>query len=216
MFIPSQGFRHAATLLLTNSIRALPHDGSPTLVTEALARLARDLVALSEDTRVPADAAEWTREEYRQTLCRALEVFSHRTDADFTHLFETATVRGLEILEGVGMHRPADSEPRDLFLMYVPEDRLPVAAPLAIELTKRRFTVAFSDHEIDTMDQMTECLERGLHHHRAGALLVTPGFIRRQWPAPDETVRFRVLRKADPVATANDLAVWLRSLRPRR
>ncbi len=29
-------------------------------------------------------------------------------------------------------------EPRDLFLIYVPEDRLPIAAPLAVELTKRR------------------------------------------------------------------------------
>lgn len=215
MFTPSQGFRHAATLLLTNSIRALPHDSSPALVAEVLARLARDLVELAEVTRAPAEAAEWTSEEYRKTLGRASQTFSHRSDADFTHVFETAMVRGVEILESVGKHWARDSGPRDLFLLYLPEDRLPVAAPLAIELTKRRFTIAFSDYEFDATDQMAEGLERGLRLHRAGALLVTPGFIRRKWLAPADTERFRVLQQVDPVATANDLAVWLTRVRVR-
>ena len=42
------------------------------------------------------------------------------------------------------------STTRDLFLIYVPEDRLPLAAPLAIELTKRRVSVAFAGYEVAT------------------------------------------------------------------
>jgi hypothetical protein len=209
---PSQGFRHAATLLLTNSIRSLPHDGSPVLVAEVLGRLARDLVALAGDMRAPADAVEWTREEYRKTLDRASHTFSHRADADFAHHFDMAQARGAEILEAIGHSKERESETRDLFLMYVPEDRLPIAAPVAIELTKRRFSVAFSDYEVTTFDQMREGIQRGLTHHRAGVLLATRELARKGWMLPEETDRFRVLRPMIAVATANELAIWLRAL----
>jgi hypothetical protein len=212
MFTPPHGFCHAATLLLTNSIRSLPHDGSPALVAEVLGRLARDLVALAEDTRAPAEAVEWTMEEYRKMLNRASQTFSHRGDADFAHLFDMAQTRGAEILEAIGKHTVREREARDLFLMYVPEDRLPVAAPIAIELTKRRFSVAFSEYEVATSDQMCEGIQYGLSRHRAGVLLATREVACKGWTLPMETDRFRVLRPAMPVATANDLAVWLATL----
>ena len=212
MFTPPHGFRHAATLLLTNSIRSLPHDGSPALIAEVLGRLARDLVALAEDTRAPAEAVEWTREEYRKMLDRASQTFSHRDDADFARLFDVAQTRGGEILEAIGKHSAREREARDLFLMYVPEDRLPVAAPIAIELTKRRFSVAFSEYEVATSDQMSEGIQYGLDRHRAGVLLATREVARKGWRLPLDTDRFRVIRPAAVVATANDLAVWLATL----
>jgi hypothetical protein len=95
--------------------------------------------------------------------------------------------------------------------MYVPEDRLPVAAPLAIELTKRRFSVAFSDYEVATSDEMHEGIQRGLTHHRAGVLLATREVARKGWRLPEETDRFRLLRPVTSVATANELAIWLRT-----
>ena len=210
--MPSQGFRHAATLLLSNSLRMLPHDGSPTLVAEVLAQIARDLVALADDTRASAEVRDWTINEYTGALDRVRQTCSHRVDADFVRLLEATRERAAEILADIGKHSPADTDPRDLFLMYVPEDRLPVAAPLAIELTKRRFTVAFSEYEIATMEQMTERLDAGASRHRAGILLVTPEFLRKGWQIPPETDRFRVVMPANAVAAAGELAVWLRSV----
>jgi hypothetical protein len=213
---PPQGFRHAATLLLSNSIRSLPHDGSPALIAEVLGRLARDLVALAGDMRAPADVVEWTVEEYRMTLERASHAFSHRSDADFAHLFDLAQTRGAEILEAIGQNAASETEARDLFLMYVPEDRLPVAAPLAIELTKRRFSVAFSDYEVATSNQMHESIQRGLAHHRAGVLLATREVARKGWALPNESDRFRLLQPMTAVAAANEVAIWLRTLMRQR
>jgi hypothetical protein len=210
--MPSQGFRHAATLLLSNSLRMLPHDGSPALVAEVLTRIARDLVALADDTRASVEVRDWTINEYTGALDRVRQTFSHRVDADFARLLEATRGRAVEILADIGKHSPADSEPRDLFVMYVPEDRLPVAAPLAIELTKRRFTVAFSEYEIATMEQMAERLDSGVSRHRAGILLVTPEFLRKGWRIPPETDRFQVVKPVSAVTAANELAVWLRSL----
>ena len=210
--VPSQGFRHAASLLLTNNLRMLPHDGSPALVAEVLTQLARDLVALADDTRASADARDWVINEYNGALDRVLQAFSHRADADFLHLFDEVRGRAVEILADIGTRAPADIEPRDLFVMYVPEDRLPIAAPLAIELTKRRFTVAFSEYEIATIEQMTEGLDRGASRHRAGILLVTPEFLRRGWPIPASTDRFRNVKPVNAVAAADELAVWLSSV----
>jgi hypothetical protein len=209
----SQGFRHAVTLLLTNSIRSLPHDSSPALISEVLARLARDLVALAADMRAPPDVIEWTKEEYRKMLDRASQTFSHRADVDFAHVFDMAHTRGAEILEALETNAVRDSEARDLFLMYVPEDRLPVAAPIAIELTKRRLSIAFSDYEVATSDQMLRAIQHGLSRHRAGVLLVTLEVARKGWTLPAETDRFRVLRPVSAVATADELAIWLRTLK---
>jgi hypothetical protein len=210
--MPSQSFRHAATLLLSNGLRMLPHDGSPALVAEVLAQIARDLVALADDTRASADVRDWTINEYTGALDRVRQTFSHRADADFARLLEATRDRAVEILTDIGRHAPADIEPRDLFVMYVPEDRLPVAAPLAIELTKRRFTVAFSEYEIATKEQMVERLDSGASRHRAGILLVTPEFVRKGWRTPPETDRFRVVTPINAVAAADELAVWLRTL----
>jgi hypothetical protein len=210
--VPSQGFRHAVTLLLTNNLRMLPHDGSPALVAEVLTQLARDLVALAGDTRASPDVRDWVTNEYTGALDRVLQAFSHRADADFLRLFEDVRSRAVAILADIGTHSSTDIEVRDLFIMYVAEDRLPIAAPLAIELTKRRFTVAFSEYEIATIEQMTERLDCGASRHRAGILLVTPEFLRKGWRIPPGTDRFRIVKPVNAVAAANELAAWLSSV----
>lgn len=210
--MPSQGFRHAATLLMSSTLRRLPHDGSPALVAEVLIQIARDLVALADDTRASAEVRDWTMSEYTRALDRVRQSFSHRCDADFPQVLEATRERAMEILAGIATQTPADIDRRDVFIMYVAEDRLPVAAPLAIELTKRRFTVAFSEYEIATIEQMTAGLDAGASRHRAGILVVTPEFLRKGWPMPPESERFRVVTPASAVAAANELAEWLRAL----
>ena len=57
--IPPQGFRHAATLLLTNRARTIPSDASAETLRTALEHLASELVALAKDMRVRAEVAGW-------------------------------------------------------------------------------------------------------------------------------------------------------------
>ena len=211
--MPTHGYRHQATLLLTNGIRLLPSDASPPLVTEALLQLARDLAALAEDTRAPTSELEWSLSAYTAMVDRAAATFSHRSDGDFPRVFESAKARGIENLRSFWPDRAADLTPRDLFMMYLPEDRLPVAAPLAIELIKRRFTVAFSDYEINSPGEVAACIEKGLKIHRAGALLLTPAFDRRRWPALSRKERFRLVRLDSLQSMAEELARWLTSLK---
>ena len=75
MFVPPQGFRHAATLLLTNSARAIPVDASAESIRGALERLAHDLVALADDTRAPAEASAWLIAELNTTIDRLPQSF---------------------------------------------------------------------------------------------------------------------------------------------
>ncbi len=196
MFIPPQGFRHAAALLLTNRVRAIPHDASPHLIADALARLADELVALAADTRVSAEAKDWLRDEYGRAIDR------------LPHAFDVAAAKahaGLVIARVSAGTR--ETERRDLFLVYVPEDRLPLAAPLAIELTKRRVSVAFSEYEVGSQEELATAVEHGMANHGAGVLLQTLGFeragLRLAPPLPD---RLTILNRPEEPSTAGDLA----------
>jgi hypothetical protein len=201
MFIPSQGFRHAATLLIRNSARAIPVDASPEATGTALDRLAHELVALAGDTRVSAEAAEWLIAEFNSTVDRLSQSFDR----------DSAKSSGEVILARAGSHTPA-VEPHDLFVIYVPDDRLPVAAPLAVELAKRRVTVALAEYEVASEDQLAAALQHGLAHHRGGVVLVTDAFLRAKWDAPSETARLRLVRTTG-LAAVEGLATWGKSLR---
>ncbi len=97
-------------------------------------------------------------------------------------------------------------ESRDLFLVYVPEDRLPVAGPLGVELIKRRVSVAL-DYEVVTGPQLSAALEHGLEHHRAGVVLRTRAFERVEWGFEvQESDRLRVISARDAEVTAAELA----------
>ena len=204
MWLPPQGFRHAVTLLLTSGVRAIPQDAKSDSITDALARLAEELVALADDTRAPSDARAWLVDEYG----RRIERFSNAIDV------LEARDNAARILGRVGS-RPVEIERRDLFLIYAPEDRLPVAAPLAVELTKRRISVAFSEYEVATQEQLASALEHGTTHHAAGLLLWTKAFERIAADPPRETDRFRVLSNVETPATIAALAHWASSHRAR-
>jgi hypothetical protein len=203
MFVPPQGFRHAATLLLANSTRAIPVDASAEVIRGALERLANDLVGLADDTRAPVEVAAWLIAELNTTIDRLPQSFDR----------EPAKSSSAAILARAGSRQP-DIPPCDLFLIYAPEDRLPVAAPLAIELTKRHVSVAFADYEVATAQQLTEAVAHGLAHHQCGVVLWTRALERAQpqLPTPDND-RIRILRQTESRAVVSDLVAWTNQLK---
>jgi hypothetical protein len=122
-------------------------------------QLAKELVALGDDMKASPECTEWVIAEFERLVTRPAP----------------------EVLHTFGRNRRDDIEPRDLFLVYVPEDRLPIAAPLAVELVKRGVSVAFSEYEVAGRDEMFTAIEQGLARHRAGAVLFTAAFERRPW-----------------------------------
>lgn len=202
MNIPAQGFRHAATLLMTNSARAIPSNASPETVRAGLARLAHELVSLADDMRAPADIAAWLTVELNATIDR----LPHAFDRD------GAKEAAAAVLERVASRAP-HADRRDLFLIYVPEDRLPVAAPLAVELTKRRVSVAFAEYEVRAADEFSAAVAQGLARHGGGVILQTRAFDRSAWPPLAPNDRIRVVRTPLPVSIVSDLAAWANLLR---
>ena len=197
MWIPPQGFRHAVTLLLTNRTRAIPIDASAAAVQTALEHLATELVALARDMRVREDVTGWLVAEFNTTIDRLPQSFD-RTGSK---------AACAAILARVSV-RAADADRRDLFLIYVPEDRLPVAAPLAVELTKRRVSVAFAEYEVATALEFAGAVAQGLALHRRGAVLWTTAFDRAGWEPPSETDRFRILRDPAVHSAVAALTAW--------
>ena len=74
---------------------------------------------------VGPESSEWLRAEFE----RSLDHLPYRVDR------EAILQHAARIFEAMPSSRP-EITPCDLFLVYVPEDRLPVAAPLAIDLVK--------------------------------------------------------------------------------
>lgn len=205
MFVPAQGFRHAATLLLTKSARAIPAGASCDVARAALDRLAHELVALVDDTRAPAEASEWLIAEFNAVIDRLPQLVDR----------EGAKSAGAAVLARVASRTP-DIDARDLFLMYAPEDRMPVAAPLAVELTKRRVSVAFADYEVATAEQSIAAIAHGLAYHLGGVVLWSDAFARTKWQPPSTASdRVRILRHPETPTTVADLVAWTYELRVR-
>jgi hypothetical protein len=153
--------------------------------------LAEELVALADDMKARAEAAGWVAAEYERLI--------------------GTTFPDPELLGRIGQHR-AETAARDFFLIYVPEDRLSVAGPLAVELVKRRISVAFSEYEVAGSDELEAAVKQGLARNRAGALLVTPEFERKPWRQEPDHPRLLILRDAaHPGTVADRLAAWLSS-----
>jgi len=205
MVIPPQGFRHAALLLLTSRARAISMDASGESATAALVRLARDLVALADDMHAKPEFAEWLLAEYT----RILDQLPHAFD-------RTEVLASSRAILAATASRTSRIDARDLFLVYAPEDRLPVAAPLAIELTKRQVSVAFAEYEVTSSDELNAAAQHGLEHHRGGAILWTDTFSRlRLVLSQPEGDRLRVVRQFDTMAAAALLTRWAYDLRGR-
>jgi hypothetical protein len=201
MFVPPQGFRHAATLLIANGVRAIPPDASPAETHGAVERLAHDLVSLVDDMQMSADAVGWLTTELDVAIDRFPQSFDRNA----------ARSSGASILARVRTN-PLRFGRSDLFLIYAPHDRLPLAAPLAVELTKRRVSVAFASYEVATADEFTAAMAHGLTHHRGGLVLWTSSLERAQAVAPLEDDRVRVIRQFD-IAAVHELVEWTRALR---
>jgi hypothetical protein len=208
MWIPPQGFRHAATLLLTNGARRI---GPGHSAAEVLGNLADDLIALARDTHADPRAADWLRAEYGLIVDRFAPAL--QTAPELVERLKTDATRRFECLES-----PHASQ-KDIFLIYVPEDRLPIAAPLAIELEKRRVRVAFSGFEVTSPEQIQTVITSGLTRHRGGVLIWTPTARRILGDVEIEAVleppdrhRFRLVDIARQALTADELASWSRSL----
>jgi len=151
-------------------------------------QLARDLIALAEDMKAPPEFGPWVIEEYERLLQR----------------------RAPAVLDVLGRTVVRSPERRDVFLVYVPEDRLPIAAPLGVELAKRGISVAFSEYEVESEPQLAAALARGLLAHRAGAVLATSGFLRRGLIRPEPADRLAILgHTTSPTAEAEGLTRWL-------
>jgi hypothetical protein len=189
MFIPPQGLRHAAVLLLTRGARAVPADASRDSVGDALAALAHGLAALADDMRAAPESADWLLAEYTRTV----KQMPHGFDRD------AANAMAATILSRVSLRTPT-VELRDLFLVSNPRKigcRLRAAGH---RLAKRRVSVAFpGEYEVSTCEQLVAALQHGLEHHRAGAVLWTDLFERRrcELTLPDVD-RVRVLRHFGP------------------
>jgi hypothetical protein len=151
-------------------------------------QLALELVALAEDMKAPPEWAAWVIAEYERVLQRPAPV-------------SLATLSATKAVV---------TERCDLFLVYVPEDRLPLAAPLAVELAKRRVKVGFSQYEVESEPALDSAMARGLHACVAGAVLVTPNFRGRGLAPPSPCDRLLVLGQlTSPPAQAEALALWL-------
>jgi hypothetical protein len=150
-------------------------------------QLARELVALAADMRASAGWAPWVIDRFERVLQRPAPA----------------------VLAELGRGETRKTQRRDLFLVYVPEDRLPVAAPLAVELVKRGVSVAFSEYEVAHAAELEPALERGLHAHRAGAVVVTPAFSSRGMHEPKRERLTVVGESPSPPRQAEDLILWL-------
>jgi hypothetical protein len=187
-------------LLLTNAARAIA--GYPASeVSSAVHRLAHELVSLAGDMRAQADAIAWTIDEFSRTVDRLPQTFDR----------EEAKAAGAAVLRRIGVG--AVRERRDLFLIYVPEDRLPHAAPLAVELTKRRVSVAFAEYEVASAVQLDAAIEGGLALHRGGLVLRSRSFDRTGWRVPGATPRLRVIEERELARAAETLSAWVQMLR---
>ncbi len=79
-----------------------------------------------------------------------------------------------------------------------------------MELAKRRISVAFSEYEVESDAQLTSALTHGLTANLAGAVLVTPEFLRRKLPEPAPRPRLKILGQVPPpIVQAEALASWL-------
>ncbi|HKY22468.1 MAG TPA: hypothetical protein VJM31_14730 [Vicinamibacterales bacterium] len=163
-----------------------------------MARLADELVALADDMHASGETRDWLTDEYGRAIDRLPYTFDR----------QAAKAHASRVIARVGVST-GEIERRDLFLIYVPEDRLPIAAPLAIELTKRRVSVAFSEYEVATQEQLAAALDHGMANHGMGALLHTRAFERLGLRLEGETTNLvRILRNPESPSTLNDLITW--------
>lgn len=199
---PRSGLRHAARLLLTSRAKALASTTPGQDILPALAQLAHDLVALARDMRAGSESASWLLDEYGNTVGRLPNVLDQE---------EPLAVARAIISQVESFTYHADR--RDVFLIHVPEDRIGAAARLAIEMTKRRLTVAMAEYEVISANDLEEAIDRGLRDHTAGLVVDSVDFQRRQLPVPGPHPRLRATRGDETEDSLDGLRRWIHSCR---
>lgn len=72
--------------------------------------------------------------------------------------------------------------PWDFFISYASEDRDTAATPLANELIGRGFSVWLDYRAIAKGEKLEQQIQQGLMQCHAGILIVSPHFVRKDWP----------------------------------
>src|ERR1017187_6483589 len=78
----------------------------------------------------------------------------------------------------------------DLFVSYASEDRDSVAAPLVDHLQRAGLRIWFDNEELRIGDSLRERIDEGLANSRFGVLIISPKFLRKQWPKGQLKINF--------------------------
>lgn len=70
----------------------------------------------------------------------------------------------------------------DLFISYASEDRASIVKPLADGLRSRGYILWYDEFELKVGDSLRERIDHGLSASRAGLVILSPHFIRKEWP----------------------------------
>jgi len=70
----------------------------------------------------------------------------------------------------------------DLFISYSSEDRETFVRPFAKQLRKSGFRLWYDEFELKPGDRLSESIDYGLSHSKAGIVVLSPSFLGRQWP----------------------------------
>jgi hypothetical protein len=70
----------------------------------------------------------------------------------------------------------------DLFVSHASEDKNDFVRPLVERLEEEHLTVWYDETELKPGDRLVRSIERGLSRSRFGLLVISPAFLRRNWP----------------------------------
>ena len=83
-------------------------------------------------------------------------------------------------------HRSLDAEPQesqwDVFISHASEDKKDVVEPLAKELRSRNLKVWYDKWVLKIGDRLLEKIDYGLLQSRYGIVVLSPNFLRKDWP----------------------------------
>jgi TIR domain len=94
----------------------------------------------------------------------------------------------------------------DVFISHASEDKEGFARPLAEGLTKRGLKVWFDEFTLTVGDSLRRSIDRGLAQSRFGVVVISPDFLRKEWPQKE--LDGLVAREVDGVKVI--LPVWHR------
>lgn len=70
----------------------------------------------------------------------------------------------------------------DVFICHASEDKEEFVRPLAISLISRDLKVWYDELTLTLGDSLRRSIDRGLAHSRYGIVVISPNFLRKEWP----------------------------------